>query len=43
MLGGKLLVKKENFVEDKVFYEDDLDFDEYIDENGNKKKKKVYH
>ena len=43
MLGGKLLVKKEKFVENEVYFEDDLDFDEYIDENGNKKKKKVYH
>jgi len=43
MLGGKLLVKKEDSVEDEVYFEEVLDFDEYIDENGIKKKKKVYH
>ena len=43
MLGGKLLKKKEVIEEDEIYFEEDLDFDEYIDESGKKKKKKVYH
>ena len=43
MLGGKLLKKKEVIEEDEIYFEEDLDFDEYIDEFGKKKKKKVYH
>jgi len=43
MLGGKLLVKKEPTNEDEDFFEEDLHLEEYIDECGKKKKKKVYH
>lgn len=43
ILGGKLLKKKEVIEEDEICFEEDLDFDEYIDECGKKKKKKVYH
>lgn len=46
MLGGRLFTKKQEHSESvdfDEFYEDDLMFDEYIDEDGVKKKKKVYH
>lgn len=43
MLGGKLFSKKQEYYEDEVFDDNELMFDEYIDEDGVKKKKKVYH
>jgi hypothetical protein len=44
MLGGALFKKKEDIIEEDLCYDDvELCFDEYIDVDGVKKKKKVYH
>ena len=46
LLGGKLLIKKESASEDEIFFKEDLEFEDFVDDlddDSKKKKKKVYH